>query len=209
MRRAAHEVISPIELQRVASLQRCMLGASRCSLRWSSLRSRAHASPPRATVAVRLPRAAVLVRAAIIMLPSHHASSTAPPSVLAAHAPDTTPAHSLTPDAVEATSSAAAASSAAHSPAGATATAAPAARPRFLTEQRTKAEFEHMSHAALVEHALALQQRVRLLSPQSASVRFAPPTPGAKAQRPFDMSRHPQRHIALRVAYLGWAYVRI
>ncbi|KAG9465501.1 hypothetical protein GDO78_018182 [Eleutherodactylus coqui] len=52
-----------------------------------------------------------------------------------------------------------------------------------------------------------LRQRVRELEREVERLR-APSLPAAerRARRPFDFSAHPKKHVALRLAYLGWNY---
>ncbi|XP_048184666.1 tRNA pseudouridine(38/39) synthase isoform X2 [Corvus hawaiiensis] len=53
-----------------------------------------------------------------------------------------------------------------------------------------------------------LQEKLRE-DKEGAGRREAPPAPGKarkRQQRPFDFSTHSRRHVALRIAYLGWGY---
>ncbi|XP_031989427.1 tRNA pseudouridine(38/39) synthase isoform X2 [Corvus moneduloides] len=53
-----------------------------------------------------------------------------------------------------------------------------------------------------------LQEKLREDN-EGAGRREAPPAPGKarkRQQRPFDFSAHSRRHVALRIAYLGWGY---
>lgn len=46
------------------------------------------------------------------------------------------------------------------------------------------------------------------VSSPSPNLAVCKPEKGKKSskERPFDLSAHPRRHVALRLAYLGWAY---
>lgn len=53
-----------------------------------------------------------------------------------------------------------------------------------------------------------LQEKLRE-DKEGAGRREAPPAPGKarkRQQRPFDFGAHSRRHVALRIAYLGWGY---
>ena len=68
-----------------------------------------------------------------------------------------------------------------------------------------------LSHGALVDLVLGAQGGAPHAQATTAGIEDAPPASKKQRRTPhekrsFDMSRHSQRHIALRVAYIGTAY---
>lgn len=70
-------------------------------------------------------------------------------------------------------------------------------------------------HEQLLRRVQELEVEVKRLqeklqeNKEGAGSREAPPAPGKsrkRQQRPFDFSAHSRRHVALRIAYLGWGY---
>jgi|LauGreDrversion4_1035100.scaffolds.fasta_scaffold59161_1 tRNA pseudouridine38/39 synthase len=69
-----------------------------------------------------------------------------------------------------------------------------------------RAALEALSRDELIELALRVSPSEMPASGAGSSESTSKPTKRHKEQRPFDMSRYAQRHVALRVAYIGTAY---
>lgn len=70
-------------------------------------------------------------------------------------------------------------------------------------------------HEQLLKRVQELEEEVKRLQEklredkEGAGRKEAPPAPGKgrkRQQRPFDFGAHSRRHVALRIAYLGWGY---
>ncbi|NXT84443.1 PUS3 synthase, partial [Zapornia atra] len=65
----------------------------------------------------------------------------------------------------------------------------------------------HRDH--LLRRVQELEEEVKRLQEKLRADKEAPPAPGQakkRQQRPFDFSAYNQRHVALKIAYLGWGY---
>ena len=69
-----------------------------------------------------------------------------------------------------------------------------------------RAALEALSRDELIELALRVSPSEMPASGAGSSGSTSKPTKRQKEQLPFDMSRYAQRHVALRVAYIGTAY---
>jgi len=81
-----------------------------------------------------------------------------------------------------------------------------AGRCRMSASRSRRAALEALSRDELIELALRVSPSEMPASGAGSSESTSKPTKRHKEQRPFDMSRYAQRHVALRVAYIGTAY---
>ena len=79
-------------------------------------------------------------------------------------------------------------------------------RCRMSASHSRRAALEALSRDELIELALRVSPSEMPASGAGSSGSTSKPTKRQKEQRPFDMSRYAQRHVALRVAYIGTAY---